>query len=391
MAFAANQEQGGSSTFADNGTASHEWSAVCLITNEIPLDYLGQEIELNGAAYTMDEERAGFCQMYIDDVRRRAIGGYLYVEHHVDLSEYLGEGQGGTADAIIYDPDLLHLTIEDLKYGTGEKIYAHQNPQLMLYMLGALKDMAMLDHEVEMITGVICQPRLGHIDEYTCTRAELEDFGRRAALAVEHAGKAMVLPTSEIGPYLSPGEKQCRWCRAKSECPALSKFVSDEVKCDFETIVTEPPPVVPRDTAILSRAYLAVPLIEDWCRAVRAELSKLVSEGTKVIGPDGMPYKFVEGREGSRAWADAEAAEAALLGQLPPDKAYAPAKLITAPQAAKILDKKATKAVWKDVFEPLIKKPPGKPVLALGSDPRTPYAGSAEVAEFNDESEDLTQ
>jgi hypothetical protein len=124
-------------------------------------------------------------------------------------------------------------------------------------------------------------------------------------------------------------------------------------------------------------------LIEDWCRAVRSELGKLVAEGQEVIGPDGRPFKYVEGRSAGRSWTNAQAAEAALVGQLGP-KAYKPQEVITAPVAAKLLDKKATKALWKDMFEPLIKKAPGKPVLALGSDERPPYSGAALANDFEE-------
>jgi len=388
MAFSQNQEQGGSSTFADDGTASHEWAALCLNSGKDAELFIGSVKEINGAIYTMDESRASFIQVYLDDVRRRAIGGTLFVEQHVDLSDILdAEESGGTADALIYLPAAKHLIVEDLKYGTGEKVYARIdgeiNPQLGLYLLGALKDVEMLGYEVEEVTGVICQPRLGHIDECTLTVKDLLCFGQAALLARNQASIALTQSSDGSDAYLNPGEKQCRWCRAKAVCPALSKHVAESVRCDFETIQAEPP-IAPRGTDKLGLAYMAVPLIEDWCRAVRAELNALVSAGTKVIGPDGLPYRLVEGKEGSRAWSDTTQAESALLGQLGPDKAYAPQKIITAPQAAKLLDKKATKAIWADVFEPLIKKPPGKPVLALGSDPRPPFTGAADANDFDE-------
>jgi hypothetical protein len=388
MAFAENQAEGGSSIFADDGTASHHWSGLCLQQGLDAEFFLEAELQYNDAVYTMDETRASFCQAYIDDVRRRAIGGSLYVEYGIDLSEHLGEGQGGTADVLIYLPETMHLICDDLKYGTGEKVFAKSgdniNPQLGLYLLGALKDMELLGNKVEKVTGVICQPRLNHIDEHTITVVELLDFGRKAALAVEHAGKAMIKPNPT---FLSPGEKQCRWCRAKAVCPALARFVADEVRCEFETIEAGAIPVTPADTTRLSKAKLAVPLIRDWCNAVDAEVSRLVTAGEKVIGPDGLPYKFVQGDEGKRAWSDEVAAEAALLGQLPPEKTYAPRKIITAPQAGKLLDKKKTAQLWEDIFKPLIKRASGKAMLAIGSDSRPPFTGAASLEEFE---EDLT-
>jgi hypothetical protein len=381
MAVPENQVQGGSNEFADNGTASHEWSALALESGKDADLFLGSVKVINGKTYTMDEERAEFCQVYIDDVRRRTIGGLLFVEYKVDLSDTLGEDQGGTADAAIYLPQTRELIVEDLKYGTGEKVYAQTdgeiNPQLGLYLLGMLKDMELLGNIVEKVTGVICQPRLHHIDEHTITIAELLEFGRKASDAVALASKALI--GQGFTEYLHPGEKQCRWCQAKANCSALARFVADEVKADFDMIPSD----APRDTANVSIAYQAVPLILDWCRAVQAEVTKLVSEGADVTGPDGKPYKFVEGKEGSRKWTDEKLAEAALIGQLGP-KAYSEPKLLTAPAAGKVLDKKATKAIWKDIFEPMIQRPRGQPILALGSDPRPPFSGTATISEFED-------
>ena len=390
QAFVENQEQSGSSSFADDGTASHEWAALCLSCGLDPSFcgedadaecFLGESKLINGALYVMDETRASFVQVYLDDVRRRAMGGTLFVEYKVDLSNYLGEGQGGTADAVIYQPSTKTLTIEDLKYGTGERVDAKDNPQLMLYALGMLADIRLMGYEVEHVTLVVCQPRLGHIDEWTIrVDKELTAFGEQAYVSMIDAKNAMAAPN--IKPYLNPGDKQCRWCRAKHKCPALTKYVTDSVRCDFETIAAIPP-TAPRDTAKLATAYTAVPLIEDWCRAVRSELGKLVAEGAEVIGPDDKPYKMVEGKSAGRAWTDKDAAEALLVGQLGP-KAYKPQEVITAPVAAKLLDKKATKNLWQDMFEPLIKKAPGKPVVALGSDERPPYSGAAMANDFEE-------
>jgi hypothetical protein len=152
---------------------------------------------------------------------------------------------------------------------------------------------------------------------------------------------------------------------------------------DFDTVAAELPNV-PTDSASLERALAAVPLIDQWCKAIYAEVDRRVREGITVIGSDGKPMKIVEGKQGDRAWIDEAQAEAALLGVLPIEKAYKPAAIITAAAAAKILDKKQTKEQWKDVFVPLIKRAPGKPVLALGSDTRPPFSGSAAANEFSD-------
>lgn len=398
LAFPENQADGGSSTFADDGTASHEWSAYCLKKGVDAESLLGAVQELNGKQYVMDEERAAYCQMYIDDVRRRALGHHLMVELKLDLQPHFGPEQFGTADALVltsgeseYHPqdegapipthDL--IVVEDLKYGTGEQVYAKLNAQGMSYALGALDDARMLGYEPSHVLIVISQPRKWHLDEWLCSIAELEEFRRKAQQAISDAGKAMILPQNspELNLFLSPDKKTCRWCRAATRCPKLAKMVEEEVRQDFETILIEPP-VLPTSTAHLTRAMNAIPLIEQWCKAVRAEVDHKVRNGEEVLGPDGKPYKIVEGEPGKREWIDLAAAEAALLGQLTPDKVYAPRKIITAPVAGALLDKKATKQLWKDVFAPLIHKKPGQPFMVLGSDDRPPYTGGATAEDF---------
>jgi hypothetical protein len=94
--------------------------------------------------------------------------------------------------------------------------------------------------------------------------------------------------------------------------------------------------------------------------------------------------KIVEGRQGKRRWVDPGQAEAALVGQLG-DKAYEPRSVISAPAAAKLLDRKKTGALWADIFVPLIQRSPGRAILALGSDARPPFKGGAAVEEFEDD------
>ena len=401
MAFPENQTSDSTpNKYADDGTCSHELASMALSQGKDCEHWLGAIINVNGTDYTIDEERADRIQGYVDDVRRRAIGAHLFVEQHVDLSEWLGEGQGGTADAAIFIPSQRLGIIEDLKDGSGEKVYASYivqpatattpevrapNPQLALYALGMLPCFNLFDFVDDFLL-VIYQPKLDHIDEFKISVHDLMKFGKIAKEAVELGNRALTVAPDSLtnAGYLQPGEKQCRWCRAKARCPALAKFVQDEVRCDFDLIMAEPPPVAPTHPGKLAKAYNAVPLIEQWCIAVKAELQRLVAEGQKVIGPDGSAYKFVEGKEGARKWADDAAAEAALVGQLGP-KAYTEPKLLTAPAASKLLDKKATKQMWKDVFEPIITRPRGQPILALGSDPRPAFVGVATAEDFGNE------
>ena len=391
FAYPGNTEDSESSVYADDGTASHEFAAAVLKSGNGVEFFLGTSCVVNGKTYTLDEERADFIGVYIDACRQLGFGKLHFVEHWVDTSEWLGEGQGGTVDFGVIDPDV--ITVADLKYGMGEKVEAFYtlpdgtvvpNEQLGIYAAGLLRDAQLLGYTPTHARLMVVQPRLGHISEYIFDVIDILALMQRAKAAAATAIQALVSQPAAAQQWMSPGEKACRWCKAKSECPALQKWASDAVRADFEEIATE------RDFAPvsdLSAAMRAVPLVRLWCDAVEASAIEHVQAGESVIGSDGQPMKFVEGKLGKRRWAvDPGQVEAALVGQLG-DKAYEPRRVITAPAAGKLLDRKKTKNLWTDIFAPMITRSPGRPMLALGSDPRPVYTGSADAAEFEESDE----
>jgi hypothetical protein len=375
MAFAENRESGGSSSYADDGTATHMFASTYLQSGVMP-----SVVKVNEKLYAIDEERAARIQGYIDDVRRRTVGGHLMVEVQSELSADVG----GTADAAIVLPTQRLGIVEDLKDGSGEKVMAsydgEPNPQLAGYALSLLPHFELFG-PIDNILLVVYQPKLNHIDEFLMSVEALKKFKQKLIIAVDIAREAIRNPCSTYADsHMVPGQRQCRWCRAPSTaCKARTKYVQDEIRADFETIAADEPKV-PTDNAKLASAFGAVPFIRQWCATVDAEVTRLVADGKEIIGPDGKPFKFVEGKEGARKWIDEKAAEAALTGQLGP-KAYSAPKLITAPAAAKILK---NKALWTDVFEPLISRPRGRPILTLGSDSRPTFTGSATAEDFED-------
>jgi hypothetical protein len=273
----------------------------------------------------------------------------------------------------------------------GDLVLVVPNYQLMMYAMAALADLRLLVDDIGGMRIVINQPRLGHLSEVWVPIAVLERFALFAAEALAKAEVAKGMGVSvvefEAKRFLNPGEKQCRWCRALARCPAAAKKVQEDSASDFD-VIAEQPPFAPADPVRIAKMMQAVPFVSDWCRAVMAKANEMVAAGTEVIGPDGKPYKFVEGKLGNRKWADEAQAEAALVGQLA-DAAYQPKKILTASEAAKLLDKKKTAELWKDIFVPLIKRAPGKPMLVQGSDPRAPFSPASGADEFGVEEDSV--
>ncbi|MDE2097498.1 MAG: DUF2800 domain-containing protein [Patescibacteria group bacterium] len=393
MSYPENTAQDESSPFAEEGTAAHILAARALTYGKPAEFFLGEQIQARPTSpiFTVDEEMASNVQVYLDEIDRRSLGVERYIERQVDLSDAIGiPGQFGTADCIILRPDDGILEVHDLKYGKGEKVSAEWNHQLLLYALGALREFDLI-YEFRGVRVAIHQPRINNFvvfpsdDRPALDIMQLWGWLREYETKIKLAQQRYIEPPAAADAQRIPAEKTCRWCRAKAKCPELAQYVASHVGRDFEILPADAP-VVPAGLDKLAAAYAAVPLIEDWCRSVSAEVLRVVQAGGEIIGTDGEPMKIVEGRPGNRAWTDELQAEAALLGQLGP-VAYQPQKIITASAAAKKLDKAKTKALWQDQFEPLIKRAPGSPTLALGSDPRPPYSGKATSDEFDNEDE----
>lgn len=370
-----------SSEFADEGTAAHELASWALEEGKDAAAYIGRLIDVNGNEFEVDAEMAAQVQKYVDIVR--GLGGELMVEQRLPIGHITGEEDaGGTADAVVVLPD--ELDIRDLKYGRGVKVDAEDNEQLQIYALSALDEYSYLGDFKQIRMGIV-QPRLDHVSESVIGIKELRQFGVVAAAA---AGKcnAAVEYHEKFGElhekYLQPGDKQCRFCKAKATCPALAKKVQADVGAEFEHIgdvkvVTEKIGDLRDDP--LADAMAAVDLIEDWCKAVRAEVERRLLAGTPVPG-----YKLVEGRRGSRSWASKEEAEATLKSmRLKVEEMY-DLSLIS-PTSAEKLAKAGTigPRQWPKLQQ-LISQSNGKPSVAPESDKRPALVVTPTADDFAD-------
>tara|TARA_R110000868_G_scaffold19939_2_gene85015 strand:- start:24 stop:1220 length:1197 start_codon:yes stop_codon:yes gene_type:complete len=369
-----------SSIYADEGTAAHTLAAFCLTDNLSPETYISEVIHVGSRQFTVDKTMAGHIANYVKFVRELAEGNTLLVERKVPIGHLTGEGGAtGTADTVIIKASERNLTVVDLKYGMGVQVDASENPQLQMYALGAYEAYGVLA-DFDTVSMYIHMPRLNYVGEYHISVAELLAFGEDVKLAAYHVGDAQDtdLTTEPPSEYLRPGEKQCRFCKAKATCPALLAEVSGIVGGEPAT-AADFAQFLPIDAGegvgdnYLSVAMDKVGLVEDWCKAVRAETERRLLQGMKVPG-----YKLVEGKQGNRAWVHADKAEEALKAmRLKQDEMY-DKKLISPTAAEKLLKTKPDK--WQKLEE-LITRAPGKPSVALATDKRPELAVHTATAE----------
>jgi len=265
------------------------------------------------------------------------------------------EGAEGTSDAIVFTPD--ELIVIDLKYGRGVYVSAAENEQGMLYALGALELIALLGDEPSRVRIVIHQPRVSEEpSEWTCSIELLRQFGEHVAVQAKKC--------FDSAPHLSPGEKQCRFCKAKAGCPALAKHVLSTVADDFVDLTVVPKITTSRtyDNETLANLRGIVDLVEDWCKAIRTGVEKELRDGHEVPG-----YKLVEGRKGPRSWTDETEVGAAMKTMgLTQGQMYT-YNLISPTSAEKLFQDNPRK--WKKL-QSFITQNNGKPHVAPISDPR---------------------
>lgn len=368
-----------SSDFADEGTGAHTLASMVLLEKTPKCSaYLGRRLDIRpGKTIEVTTEMCDEVQKYVDFVRGcEKTGMTLCVEQKVDFSALLGlePGEGfGTADAVLFGDG--HITVVDLKYGKGVRVDAEENMQLMLYALGAIESFSMLD-DFQTITMVIHQPRIeGGVSIWHQDIARLQEFAREAATAavdVKAAMRAKADNWSKVKAeaFLHPGKKTCQWCKAKSTCPALGKHVQETIGAQFDDLTQVKQAV--EDVAssgdnYLANAMAAADLLENFIKAVRAEVERRLLAGKPISG-----WKLVEGRKGSRKWSDPKAAETLLKEtfRIPVDHMY-DKTLISAPAAIELL-KDQPKRLPK--VEALITRSDGKPSVAPVSDKRPAWS-----------------
>ena len=362
-----------SSEFAAEGTLAHEVAAKCLDSGLDPAALIGKEFDVDGFNFTVDQTMADHVADYMKLVREYAEGGQLLVEKRVGIGHLTGEeGAGGTSDAIIIKGS--EIIVMDLKYGMGVRVDADNNPQLMLYALGALNEYDLIG-DFDTVTMVIHQPRLNHVSEYGITTEQLLAFGddvRGAADKVRGDDAALV-----------PGEKQCKFCKAKATCPALRAEMAEVVGgasdlSDFADLI---PQEVSPDTSdnYLPIAMSKVDMIEQWCKAVRAETERRLLAGQPVTG-----YKLVQGRAGNRDWKDPKAVEEMMKKtfRMRDDQVY-DFKLISPTKAEKTFKENPKR--WANLQEQIVRGD-GKPSVAPATDKRP----AMDIKPVMDDFRDLT-
>lgn len=307
----------------------------------------------------MDTHTDNYVQFVLDTIaqaKEHCADPIINIEQRLDFSCYVPHGFG-TGDCIIIADKTLHII--DFKYGQGVLVEAEQNPQMMLYALGALRIYDTL-YDIEDVAMTIYQPRRENISTWTITVSDLLSWAEnelvpKARLAFD--GKGEYMP----GPW-------CTFCKAAVKCRARAEEKLALARYEF----AQPP--------LLTDAEIEEILgkLDDLTRWAD-EIKSYAQDAALNHGKQWHGYKVVEGRS-VRKYSDEEAVIEAANAAGYHDIFRKTLLPITE------MEKLMGKQEFAEVLSGLIIKPAGKPTLVPITDKR-PAMTNVNI-DFNEIQED---
>ena len=305
----------------------------------------------------MDDYTDGYVQFVLEQLAQAKLtcpDPQVLIEQRLDFSCYVPDGFG-TGDCLIIASPRLHVI--DFKYGLGVLVDAYQNPQMMLYALGALRIFDCL-YDITEVSMSIYQPRRENVSTWTISVDELMDWAEntlrpKADLAYKGEGE------------YSPGS-WCQFCKAAVKCRARA-----EAKLDLARFEFAQPPLL--SDAEIEEILGKLDDLTKWANEIMAYAQDAaINHGKEWAG-----YKLVESRTNRKYTdEDAVARAAASAGYRDIYKKT----LISITEMEKLMGKQT----FKEILGGLIAKPIGKPTLVPASDKRPAITTTGAKHDFNE-------
>ena len=305
----------------------------------------------------MDTYTDGYVEFVLEaleEAKQLCSDPKVLIEQKLDFSCYVPDGFG-TGDCLIVADRLLHII--DLKYGQGVLVDAVENPQMMLYALGALRLFDCL-YNITEVSMTIYQPRRENVSTWTIGVEKLNDWAEQT-----------LKPKAELafkgeGEY-SPGA-WCQFCKAAVKCRARAEAKLQLAKYEF----AKPPLLTDAEIGdILGK----LDDLTKWANEIIAYAQEAaVSHGKQWPG-----YKLVESRT-NRKYTDEDAVIEAARSAGYTD--IFKKSLIPITEMEKLMGKKT----FAEVLGSLVIKPQGKPTLVPASDKRPAITTTGAKQDFSD-------
>lgn len=347
------------STYAAEGTLAHGIAELKLRKQllNLPAKSFNSGLKLLQSDPLYQEEMLRHTDTYVDYVAQLVHGHssppYITAEKRLDFSRWVQDGFG-TGDCIIIGGET--ITVIDFKYGKGVPVSAEENPQMMLYALGALEAYSLL-YDIKYVHVSIVQPRLDTISEWDIGVADLLTWAHNCVAPQAE------LAFAGLGEY-TPGD-QCRFCRAKAVCRARAD--NHTALEDFKAMR---PPLLSNEEVgqLLERARD----LAKWAADLEDYALSECLAGRDVAG-----WKAVEGRS-SRQFTSLDNAFETLKQNGIEEAMLYERKPITLAATEKLLGK----AKFRDLLSAYVITPPGRPTLTPLTDKREPITRATAADDF---------
>lgn len=358
---------------AIDGTHTHTLLEKCLENKAMNAgQYVGQTLSDGDGEFVVDVARAERVSFALDYIRQRWVdlgNAEIISEMEVDpFPLFLRSDLSGHVDVQIVGD--AYLEIIDYKDGMSE-VNAEGNPQLEQYAFGAL--CAHHDKSFKTIRMTIIQPKLREKGQQGILWSQMTYDQLMARVPVMAAQAAA---TDAPDAPFNPGDEQCKYCRAKGGCSALTNAALEASGIAFANldVATQAANQNPNELSDdkIREILEAAPLIRQMLEGVEAEALRRFELGQSIAG-----LKLVRGR-GSRAWAfpEEEMAEKLKKMGLPKDAIWE-TKLISPAKAEKATwtkrdgsQKQLTDKQRALLSSEYIKKSDGKLTVVSSSDDR---------------------
>ena len=344
------------STFAEEGTLAHAYCAKKL------KEFLGLAVDEEKAEIAQLDEQyhSGEMDEYTDTyktivlekfnaARSKTKDAQLLVEVKLDFSHYVPDAFG-TSDAIIIADGVMEVI--DFKYGKGVKVSAVENPQMMIYALGAW-DLFNFEYDIRKVRMTIVQPRIDNLSEFELDAADLINWA-----VDELQPKAN---EAYAGGKQKPGN-WCQFCKVKANCKALSSMCIEAQQANPD----------PRKISKEVMENTILPLLstfKTWITGVEEYSLEQALNGVQYQG-----FKIVEGRSIRKITNPTAVMELLDKEGFAKESYIKPTELRSITDLEKLIGKKRFGAICAEY----INKPQGKPTLVPESDKRPAFNQAAD-------------
>ena len=300
-----------------------------------------------------------YCKDYVAEIesllwslKEKHDTARLYQEVRLDLSRWAPHSFG-TSDCVIIAGSEMYVI--DFKYGSGVKVDAKRNAQLMLYALGAYEAFSLIE-DIDTIWLCIHQPRMENYSKDSLSSQELLDWGYEVVRP--QADRA----SRGVGEY--HGGPWCQFCKGRPICRYCATYMLEI----GGPMGKRNPEMTPTEVAgVLERATE----LTNWATKVKDYALKQASE-RHVVYPG---FKLVMGSSRRRITDERKALK------ILKEKGFTTEQVCTLKNITDLEKVLGTKGM-AETLGSVIEKPSGKPTLVPDSDRRQPLDFSSINEEY---------